>query len=300
MTPTRNQDESESSNTSTPSASKPASEDGRWLPPTLDGFPALTAVFASWSLVVSVAYDWGFFLALGTNFAQAPTTLSDHLSSWLVWATRYAPVAVAYVTHLMMNFDRQVRAAPKDDDGDDEVPSRLHLIFKCMRWTFPVLFLSWLLFGIPKNPWGWMALSWCGLVWAWLTDPRNLPEEVMIASARSAVRSISFPLLLVTWVPATFFVFFAFGYSYPDRAEDDAMPRAYVQLEAGDMDSGSVVEEPMSCGVSRTGCWFKTKIAHGWIGSRRHRLTESKFIQLFASPASSAASSAWGVEATRV
>ena len=249
MTPNRDQDESESLKSSITSASKPESDDGRWFPPTLDRLPALTAVFASWSLVVSVAYDWGFFFALGISFAHAPTTLSDHLSSWLVWATLYTPVPVAYVLYLMIRFHRQARAAQRGNEGDDEVSSSVQLIFQRMRlfhrmiyWIFPVLFLSWLLFGTPKNPWGWIALSWIGLVGTWLTDLRNLPEEVT-TRVRSAVRSISLPLLLITWVPATFFVFFAFGYGYPDRAQDDAMPRAYVQTRVEDLDSGSIVEE---------------------------------------------------------
>ena len=249
MTPNRNQDESENPKSSTVSASKPEGEDGGWLPPTLDRLPALAAVFASWSLVVSVAYDWGFFFALGISFAHAPTTLSDHLSSWLVWATLYTPIPMAYVIYLMIRFDRQARADLKDNEGDDEVPPSVQQIFQRMRlfyrmsfWIFPVLLLSWFLFGTPKNPWGWIALSWIGLVGPWLIGLRNLPEEAT-ARARSAVRSISLPLLLLTWVPATFFAFFAFGYSYLDRAQDDAMPRAHVRFGAGEMDSGSVVEE---------------------------------------------------------
>ncbi len=249
MTPRRNQAESEDPKSSAASASKPESEDGRWLPPTLDRLPALTAVFASWSLVVSVAYDWGFFFALGIRFAHAPTTLSDHLSSWLVWATLYTPIPFAYVIYLMIRFRRHVRPAPQDNEGDDEATSsvppisqRMRLFYRICFWIFPVLFLAWLLLGAPKNPWGWIALSWIGLVGLWLTDLRNLPAEVT-ARMRSAVRGISLPGLLVTWVPATFFVFFAFGYGYPDRAQDDALPRAYVRLGAGDLDSGSVVEE---------------------------------------------------------
>jgi len=155
---------------------------------------------------------------------------------------------VAYVIYLMIRFHRQVRADLKENEGDDEVPSTVQLIFRRMRlfyriifWIFPVLFLSWLLFGTPKIPWGWIALSWIGLVGLLEADLRNLPEEVT-ARARSAMRSISLPLLLVTWVPATFFVFFAFGYAYLDRAQDDAMPRAFVRVGAGDLDSGSVAE----------------------------------------------------------
>ena len=246
MNPNRKQDESGHPKSSTEFPSKVGGEEGRRLL-TLEKLPALTAAFASWGLVASIAYDWGFFSALGIRFAHAPTTLSDHLSSWLVWATlSYTPIPFVYVIYMMIRLRREVSATLKEEEGDNGVPSSVKLFFQRMRlpyrvffWVFPVLFLSWLLFGAPENPWGWLALSWIGLVAPWLTD---LPEEVAV-SARSVVRSINLPLMLLTWVPATFFVFFGIGYGYPDRAQNDTMPRAYVRLQVGDPDAGSVVEE---------------------------------------------------------
>lgn len=45
----------------------------------------ITAVIASFSLIVSVFYDWGFISALGLRFSEVPTSVSDHVRSWLVW-----------------------------------------------------------------------------------------------------------------------------------------------------------------------------------------------------------------------
>ena len=74
MSPNGNEDESGHPNSSTASPSKVGNEEGRWHPLTLERLPALTAVFASWSLVVSVAYDWGFLSACRHQFC----TRADH------------------------------------------------------------------------------------------------------------------------------------------------------------------------------------------------------------------------------
>ena len=248
MTPHRNPDESEDPRSSTASASKPESEDGRWLPPTLDRLPTLTAIIASWSLVVSVAYDWGFLSALGISFAHAPTTLSDHLSSWLVWATlSYAPLPLVYVIYLMIRLRRYVSATLKEKDW---VPSSVRPLFQRMRlayrvafWAFPAILLAWLLFGVPANPWGWLAISWIGLAGPLLIDLPNLLSKEEAASARSMVRSFNLPLILLIMVPASFFAFFGGGYGHLDRVRDDTMPKAFIRLPAGDSDEGPVVEE---------------------------------------------------------
>lgn len=123
------------------------SEERRWRPLTLEKLPPLTAVFASWSLVVSVAFDWGFFSALGIKFAHAPTTLSDHLSSWLVWATlSYMPIPLAYVIYRMICLRAYVGSALKEKDW---VPSNVRPLFQRMRlayrvlfWAFPAILLA--------------------------------------------------------------------------------------------------------------------------------------------------------------
>ena len=39
----------------------------------------------SCSLVFSICFDWGYFFALGITFEESPTTVIDHLDSWLIW-----------------------------------------------------------------------------------------------------------------------------------------------------------------------------------------------------------------------
>lgn len=55
------------------------------LPFAIERVGKITAVIASFSLIVSVFYDWGFISALGLRFSEVPTSVSDHVRSWLVW-----------------------------------------------------------------------------------------------------------------------------------------------------------------------------------------------------------------------
>lgn len=53
---------------------------------SLESFSALIAVLSAAILIFSVTYDFGFLLWFGVSLAEAPTTLSDHIRSSLVWA----------------------------------------------------------------------------------------------------------------------------------------------------------------------------------------------------------------------
>ena len=48
------------------------------------------------SVFISIFHDWGFFFVLGASFAQAPTTIADHLQSWLVWLPGAAIAALLF------------------------------------------------------------------------------------------------------------------------------------------------------------------------------------------------------------
>ena len=88
-----------------------------------------------------------------------------------------------------------------------------------------------------------LAVSWIALAAPLLIDLPNLLSKEQTASANSAVRSVGLPFVLLVMVPASVFAFFGIGYGYPDRAQDDTMPRAFIRLPAGDAGEGSVVGE---------------------------------------------------------
>ncbi len=52
---------------------------------------------ASISIVLSIIYDWGFFYALGISFGEAPTTIVDHVQSWLIWLPNVLLAAAAFL-----------------------------------------------------------------------------------------------------------------------------------------------------------------------------------------------------------
>ena len=47
--------------------------------------PALISIAIAVAFCASVVYDWGYYFALGLNFADIPATFSDHTISTLVW-----------------------------------------------------------------------------------------------------------------------------------------------------------------------------------------------------------------------
>ncbi len=48
-------------------------------------FGAIFSLVVPCSFVLSIFFDWGCFFALGISFAESPTTVIDHLSSWFKW-----------------------------------------------------------------------------------------------------------------------------------------------------------------------------------------------------------------------
>lgn len=61
----------------------------------------LLGIAASGLLVLSTAYDFSFFYALGLSFEDVPTTLADHMRSAIVWAPRVAIYVMCFVMYEM-------------------------------------------------------------------------------------------------------------------------------------------------------------------------------------------------------
>lgn len=55
------------------------------FPSIIERVGKITTVIASLSLLFSVVYDWGFISAIGLQFSEVPTSVSDHVRSWLLW-----------------------------------------------------------------------------------------------------------------------------------------------------------------------------------------------------------------------
>ena len=81
--------------------------------PVTERLAAVFAIAASVSVIVSFIYDWGYFSTLGIDYAQAPTTISDHVRSWLIWL----PIVITPMLVLLAN---ELLGARLDEGLTDE------------------------------------------------------------------------------------------------------------------------------------------------------------------------------------
>ena len=91
--------------------------------PVTEHLGAVFALAASVSVIVSFVYDWGFFSTLGIGFAQAPTAISDHLRSWLIWLPLViTPVLILLAHELLMS---RLERGLTDEEIVESLPIRL-------------------------------------------------------------------------------------------------------------------------------------------------------------------------------
>jgi hypothetical protein len=60
----------------------------------IEDLPKRLSLIATCMLVVSIGYDYFFFLALGLSLSDVPTTLSDHARSAVLWAPVFLMTSV--------------------------------------------------------------------------------------------------------------------------------------------------------------------------------------------------------------
>ena len=128
----------------------------------------LSGVTAALSVVLSFVYDWGFFTALGISFNDAPTTITDHVRSWLVWLPSvgiFTTITVA-VNLLTRRFERGMT----EDEIIERSPDPARAARSRRRpWKFigflgPVPVLQWVLFGNPATDFVLLGLAICWVV----------------------------------------------------------------------------------------------------------------------------------------
>ena len=117
----------------------------------LERLGLLSGVSAAVSVVVSFVYDWGFFTALGISFGDAPTTITDHIRSWLVWLPRvgiYA--AIGTLSYLLLDrlYGETTKlplvTGPPTRDRTARVWKKSYYFIAA---TGPLLILTWVFLG---------------------------------------------------------------------------------------------------------------------------------------------------------
>lgn len=65
----------------------------------LDELGKLAGAISAGLLILSIAYDYFFLLALGLSFDSVPTTIADHVRSAIVWAPKVALFIFAFAVY---------------------------------------------------------------------------------------------------------------------------------------------------------------------------------------------------------
>ena len=173
--------------------------------PVTEHLGAALALAASLSVIVSFIYDWGFFSALGIKFAQAPTGISDHVRSWLIWLPFVIIPVLVLLTHelLMSRLERGLTEVEIIESSRN--PTRDRLIRngprKLISFMAILLVLLWLLFGEKYSNGRIIAFPITWMVFAhWVFRHPRLNARYSAVTKN-----------IVTYVPALFFVGFFMG-----------------------------------------------------------------------------------------
>ena len=82
------------------------------------------------SLTVSYFYDYGFFFKLGTSFSEAPTTITDHLQSWMVWLPILVLLFVFLSTIRLASFPKKVNSTENEPQAETTISNMKRRLLK--------------------------------------------------------------------------------------------------------------------------------------------------------------------------
>lgn len=86
------------------------------------GWGTVSGIVASLSLLISVTYDWGFLFELDLSYAKSPTTIVDHIQSWLYWMPALIPIGFGVFLAQLAPIEDPVR----DLDQNSTLPQIMH------------------------------------------------------------------------------------------------------------------------------------------------------------------------------
>lgn len=137
-------------------------------PSTIKTLAEGTALIVAIGFIVSVIYDWGFFRALGLDFAYLPTTTADHFRSGLLWFPPLLGAILAYAA-IEYQFQRVERGlTEKEIIESSSNPEKLRKFregpWKLLVWIAPVSVVTYVLIGdvYASVPPVMLAIVWFG------------------------------------------------------------------------------------------------------------------------------------------
>ena len=105
-------------------------------------FPGIASGGVTVGAIASVFFDLGYFSEVGTGFSSAPTTLADHLGSWLIWL----PWVVAILVVLVLFEMRDASKVQDKTTGSEPNYSKIRVWALCVMALSLVLGLTSLAF----------------------------------------------------------------------------------------------------------------------------------------------------------
>ena len=172
------------------------------------GWGTVSGIVASLSLLISVTYDWGFFFELDLSYAKAPTTIVDHIQSWLHWLPALIPVGFGVFLAHLASIKNPVRDLNQNSTRIEIAQAlnvlrrkQITLISAIIITAVILLFISYFLFD-SIYPLGWYGLIPFWFLW-FIRKRDKFP---------AALREI------LTWFPPLLAIAFLSGSVHADHA----------------------------------------------------------------------------------
>lgn len=181
-------------------------------PSEFDRFPlffekvwTLSGVIASISILISFIHDWGLYYELGISFAQAPTSISDHVQSWLIWLPSVVVVTFAPLAFEMLSRRIEEGRTETEIINSSSNPSKTKK-FRNMPWNVIGVvglfsLVSWILLGNYSANSFYLGTSIC-----WLLFSRWVFGHPKVSARHSKMFKFCFAIF-----PLTFIVVFHLG-----------------------------------------------------------------------------------------
>ena len=197
---------------------------------------SVIGVVASVSILVSFIYDWGFFYALGISFNEAPTTISDHVQSWLVWLPRVIIFVIVFSAYEFVTLRIERGMSEEEIVETSRNPSLTRRIrnspYVFLKVLGPSVVVIWFLVGENYVP--TVALFMGGVI-TWTMMASWIFRHPRVNARHSKLSFLSF-----FWIPPLIMAVFFGGYISAGIAESEYS--ASIEFSAHDLNSVSTIE----------------------------------------------------------
>ena len=209
----------------------------------VQNFASVSGVVASVSILMSFVYDWGFFYALGISFNEAPTTISDHVQSWLLWLPKVIIAVIVFSAYEMVT--RRIERGMSEEEivESSRNPSQTRRIrnspYVLLKVLGPSLVVMWVLLGENYSTFPALLMGGC-LTWFWVAS-------WIFRNPRVNTRHSNLLFLSFYCIPPLILTVFSWGYLSAGNAESEYL--ASIGSSVHDLNSGSTIESRKIKGI---------------------------------------------------